>query len=198
MRIIQTIIIFLISINCFCQNSNKKTYYYYQNNEIDKTVFESIDNRKYYTRKIENDSSIIKNIYNHKNIGILDSIKLKQITMFLTKIIGPEFNQEKKTMIHLYRKNNKNIYKDSKYKRYWKWIKNNSDRYQSFLIGTKDSQIEPNKQKHIHFDNYDLLEKLFFQSSQFKINHLLIKPDGEIYIYFGLDDILNVLDWSVD
>lgn len=193
-----TTIIFFISITCFSQDLSKETLYYFQGNQITKTEFESFDNRKIYTRTIENDSSSIEKIYLHKNIGKLDSIQLKQVTMFLTKIIGSEFNQEKKTMIHLYRENDKNIYSDSKYKKYWKWIKNNSKRYQSFLIGTKDSQIEPNKKKHIYLDQYDLIEKLFFQSSDFKINHLLIKPNGEIYIYFGLNDILHVLDWSMD
>lgn len=193
-----TTVLILFSITCFSQNLNKKTYYYFENNEISKTVFESFDNRKFYIKKIKNDTSFIKNVYNHKNIGILDSTHLKQITMFLTKIIGSEFDNTKKTMIHLYRENDKIIYKDSKNKRYWKWIKNNSNNYQSFLIGTKDSKIKSNKKKHIHLDYYNLLEKLFFQNSEFKINHLLIKPDGEIYIYFGLDDILNVLDWSVD
>lgn len=191
-------LIFLISITCFSQNFNKKTYYYFQNNEITKTDFDSLDNRRIYTRIIENDTSIIKNIYLHKNIGKLDSIHLRQITMLLTKIIGSEFNQEKKTILHFYSKNDKNIYRDSKYKKYWKWIKNNSSRYQSFLIGTKDSQIKPNKKKHIYLDQYGLIEKLFFKSSDFEINHLLIKPNGEIYIYFGLNDILHVLDWSVD
>lgn len=100
-------------------------------------------------------------------------------------------------MIHLYR-NNENIYKDSKYKKYWKWIKRSSKQYQSFLIGTKDSQIEPNKKNHIYLDKKNLIEKLFFKSSDFKINHILIKPNGEVYIYFGLNDILHVLDWSVD
>jgi|TARA_B110000259_G_C13849821_1_gene336306 hypothetical protein len=193
-----TTIIFLISITCFSQNFSKKIQYNLKNDKITKAEFESLDNRKIYIRTIENDSSIIKNIYLHKKIGKLDSIQFHQITMFLTKIIGSEFNKEKKTMLHLYRNNDDNIYKDSKYKKYWKWIKNNSNRYQSFLIGTKESQIEPNKKNHIYLDQYNLIEKLFFQSSDFKINHLLIKPNGEIYVYFGLNDILHVLDWSVD
>ncbi|GAA4901271.1 hypothetical protein GCM10023311_28700 [Flaviramulus aquimarinus] len=193
-----TTLIFLISIICFSQNSNKKTYYYFQNNEITKADFKSFDDRKIYTRKIENDSSIVKNIYLHKNTGKLDSVQHQQITMFLTKIIGSEFDQGKKTMIHLYRGNDKKIYKDSKHKKYWKWVKNNSNRYQSFLIGSKGLQIESNKEKHIYLDEYNLLEKLFFQNSNFKINHLLIKPNGKIYIYFGLDDILYALDLSLD
>ena len=192
-----TTLMFLITISCFCQKNNKKTYHYFQNSEISKTDFKSIDIRKIYTRKIENDTSIIKNAYLHKNIGKLDSIHFRQITMFLSKIIGSEFSEEKKTMIHLYRENDKNIYKDSKYKRYWNWIKNNSNQSQSFLIGTKDSKIEPDKNNHIYLDQYNLIEKLFFQNSDFKINHLLIKPNGEVYIYFGMNDILDVLDWSV-
>lgn len=192
------LLIFLISITCFGQNFNKKTLYYFQNNQITKAEFESLDNRKVYTKTIENDSSIIENKYLHKNVGKLDSIQFHQIAMFLKKIIGSEYNQENKTMIHLYSNNDENIHKDSKYKKYWKWIKNNSNRYQSFLIGTKESQIKPNEKNHIYLDEYNLIEKLFFQSSDFKINHLLIKPNGEIYIYFGLNDILQVLDWSVD
>ena len=101
-------------------------------------------------------------------------------------------------MIHLYRKKDDKIYEDSKFKKYWRWIKNNSQRYQAFLIGSKDSQIEEDNEQHIYLDNYNLLESLFFKSSAFEINHLLIKPDGEIYIYYGLTNILDVLDWSVD
>ena len=194
-KVVNTLII-LVSITCFSQNFSKKTQYYFKNNEITKAEFESLDIRKIYTRIIENDSIIIKNTYPHKNIGKLDSIQLHQIRMLLKRIIGSEFNQKKNTMIHLYK--NKNVYKDSKYKKYWKWIKKNSNRYQSFLIGTKDSQIAQNKMNHIYLDRKNLIEKLFFKSSDFKINHLMIKPNGAIYVYFGLNDILQALDWSVD
>lgn len=191
-------ILILISITCFGQNSNKRNLYYFQNNEITKKEFKSLDSRKVYTQKTKNDSLIIENTYLHKNRDKLDSIQHKQITMLLTKIIGSEFKQDKKTILHFYRKNKRNIYKDSKHKKYWKWIKNNSSRYQSFLIGTKDSQIKLDKKNHIYIDEYNLFEKLFFQNSNFEMNHLLIKPNNEIYIYFGLNDILYVLDWSLD
>ena len=193
-----TLLMLLISITCFSQNLNKKKRYYFQNNEITKTEFESLDNNKTYHKRIINDSLIIETKYPHKIIGKLDSVQLKQITMFLQKVIGSEFEKEKKTIIHLYRKNNGNAYNDSKHKRYWKWIKNNSNKYQSFLIGTKNSEIKPIKENHIYIDKYDLLERLFFKISDFETNHLLIKPNGEIYIYFGVEDILTVLDWSVD
>ena len=191
-------LLFLISIVSFSQNSNKKTVYYFQNNEISEKEYEAFDARKIYTTTNATDSSQIKTIYLHKNNGKLDSIQLQQIRMFLTKIIGSDFNQEKRTMIHLYSKNGKSVHDDSKNKKYWKWIKKNSNRYQSFLIGTKDSQIEPNKKNQIYLDQYNLLEKLFFKSSNFNINHLFIKPNGDLYIYFGIDDISRVLDWSVD
>lgn len=192
------IVLLLISITCFSQNAYKETYYYFQNEEITKAKFESFDERKTYKRVVENDSSTTKHIYFHKNVGKLDSIQFNQIQMLLTKIIGPEFKQNKKTILHIYRKGNNHIYADSKYKSYWNWIKNNSNEYQAFLIGSKDSDIKVDKKRHIFVDQYDLLETLFFKNSEFNINHLLIKPTSEIYIYSGIDDILNVLDWSVD
>jgi hypothetical protein len=191
------LLIALISITSYGQNLNKKSRFYFQNNEITKTEFETIDNRKTYTIRTTNDSLTSKTKYLHKNISKLDSIQLRQITMYLKKIIGFEFEQGKNTMIHLYRKNDINVYEDSKHKKYWNWIKK-SKKYQSFLIGTKNSKIKMVNQNHIYIDQLNLIERLFFQTSHFEINHLLIKPTGEIYIYFGMNDILRVLDWSID
>lgn len=100
-------------------------------------------------------------------------------------------------MIHLYRNQNQ-IYEDADNTRYWDWIANNSAKYQSLLIGTKNSKINIDTSKRIYLDNYNVLENLFFSASKFEINHLLLKPNGEVYIFYGIDDILNVLDWSVD
>lgn len=182
----------------FSQSNKKPVYFYFDNQEISKKEFEKLDERKIFIKEIEKDTAIIRNVYLHKNIGKLDSVQHYQINMFLQKIVGEDFSVQKKTMIHLYNKNDAKLYKDSKFKKYWKWIKNNSDRYQAFLIGTKDSQIEEDKKNHIYLDSHNLLKNIFFKNSDFEINHLLIKPNGEIYIYYGLNDILNVLDWSVD
>ena len=198
MKQISILFILFFNLLTFGQKIQKLTYFYFENQQISKQHFEELDSRKIFIKEIENDTSIIKNIHLHKNLAKLDSVQHSQINTFLKKIIGNDFKVNKKTMIHLYRKKDDKIYEDSKFKKYWRWIKNNSQRYQAFLIGSKDSQIEEDKGRHIYLDNYNLLENLFFKSSDFEMNHLLIKPDGEIYIYYGLTNILNVLDWSVD
>ncbi|MFV9550076.1 hypothetical protein [Algibacter sp. PT7-4] len=193
------IIFIFISINSiFGQNSDKEVYYYFEDEKISKSYFETLNKEKIYTKKIENDSIIIQNIYLRKKVKTLDSVKLQQVKMLLTKIIGSDYSPEIKTMIHLYSKNNKKIFEDTKRKHYWRWIKRNSKRYQSFLIATKDFGIITDKKNHIYSDEYNLLENLFFNKSNFKINHLLIKPNGTVYIYFGMNDISSALDWSID
>ncbi|HLT53331.1 MAG TPA: hypothetical protein VKZ97_05560 [Flavobacteriaceae bacterium] len=192
------IIITLVSVNSYSQFLDKPHRYFFQNTEVSRAEFESYKSSKTYTRKVEDDAAITETLYLHKNIGKLDSLQHQQVTMFLSKIIGSDYKPNKKTMIHLYRKEGAQIKKDSKHKKYWKWIKSNSKEYQSFLIGTKNSRINPEPENHIYYDSYDLLEKLFFKNSDFEINHLLIKPNGDLYIYFGLDDILNVLDLSTE
>ena len=198
MKQISILFILFFNLLTFGQKIQKLTYFYFENQQISKQHFEELDSRKIFIKEIENDTSIIKNIHLHKNLAKLDSVQHSQINTFLKKIIGNDYKVNKKTMIHLYRKKDDKIYEDSKFKKYWRWIKNNSQRYQAFLIGSKDSQIEEDNEQHIYLDNYNLLESLFFKSSAFEINHLLIKPDGEIYIYYGLTNILDVLDWSVD
>jgi len=198
MKQIPILFILLFNLITFGQKKQKLTYFYFENQQISRQQFEELDSRKVFIKETENDTSIIKNIHLHKNLAKLDSVQHSQINTFLKKIIGNDFKVNKKTMIHLYKKKDDKIYEDSKFKKYWRWIKNNSQRYQAFLIGSKDSQIEEDNEQHIYLDNYNLLESLFFKSSAFEINHLLIKPDGEIYIYYGLTNILDVLDWSVD
>ena len=198
MKQIPILFILLFNLITFGQKKQKLTYFYFENQQISRQQFEELDSRKVFIKETENDTSIIKNIHLHKNLAKLDSVQHSQINTFLKKIIGDDFKVNKQTMIHLYRKKDDKIYEDSKFKKYWRWIKNNSQRYQAFLIGSKDSQIEEDNEQHIYLDNYNLLESLFFKSSAFEINHLLIKPDGEIYIYYGLTNILDVLDWSVD
>ncbi|HET8810579.1 MAG TPA: hypothetical protein VFM65_10000 [Flavobacteriaceae bacterium] len=180
-----------------CQNSKNVVYVDENNQQMTEDDFESLDERKFYFKIFENDTLTVKKVYPHRKIGALDSIQLQQFKTFLVKTLGNDFNENKKTMIHLYSKND-HIKKDSNYKRYWTWIEDNSDRYQAFLIGTKNSNIKADKENHIYVDSYGLITHLFFRESDFDINHLLLKPNGAIYIYFGKEDILGVLDWSVD
>ncbi|PWH84276.1 hypothetical protein DIS18_07000 [Algibacter marinivivus] len=192
------ILIIFITLVSYSQQNKKPIYFYFENKKISKKQFKSLAKKKVIIKTIENDTAIIKSSYLRKKITKIDSVSHTQINTFLKKIIGKDFNIENKTMIHLYRKNNNKINKDSEYKKYWQWIKRNSHKYQAYLVGTKTSGIEEDKANHIYLDNYNLLENLFFKDSDYEINHLLIKPNREVYIYFGLTDILGVLDSSVD
>ncbi|WP_452225044.1 hypothetical protein [Lacinutrix chionoecetis] len=198
MQNILTIFLILLLSQSALGQKQKNVIYIDSNNEIiTLNEFQSIDKRKIYTSEVKNDTAVITTVHLRKNIGKLDSLEHQQVRMLLSKIIGTEIDENKNIMIHLYSKKDKQIIKDKKYKKYWKWINNNSGLYQSFLIGTKNSGITTNRKKQIFVDDYNLLKKLFFSSSNFEINHLFIKPNGEIYIYYGGEDILDILDWSV-
>lgn len=193
-----SLLILLFSFAAFSQAQDKPTYFYLENEEIDKDQFAKLDERKTYHKEVVTDTAVFVKAYQHRNIGQLDSVQHAQINVFLEKNIGKKYDSNRKNMIHLYAKNDDKIQKDAQFKKYWKWISRNRDRYNSYLIGTKTSQIEADQKNHMYIDSYDLLRNLFFKDSDFDINHLLIKPSGEVYVFFGMDDILGVLDYAAD
>ncbi|MXV38672.1 hypothetical protein GO491_08305 [Flavobacteriaceae bacterium Ap0902] len=193
---ITLLIITISTATLFGQNLNQDTLYYFQNAPITKIQFDLLNPSKTFTKTIKSDSALIQAAYLHKNMGHLNAPQYKQLSETLSNIMDSEFDATKNTLIHLYR-SDEQIYQDAEYKKYWKWIDRNEDSFQSFLIGTKNASVTPDSKRHIYLDENNLIEKLFFKNSDFTINHLLIKPDGEVYIYFGLNDILEVLDLSV-
>ena len=199
MKTLLFLTLILLNLLSFGQINNKKfKYFYFNNNLISEKEYNQLDKRKIYFKDIENDTAIIKKTYLNKKIEILNQDKFIELKLFLKELIGSNFDDKKKTMIHFYSKENLNFLEDSKLKNYWKWINNNSKKYQSFLIATENLQIKNAEKNHIYVVKNNFLQNLFFENSDYKINHLLLKPSGEIYIYYGIDDILNVLDWSVD
>lgn len=196
----KSILLFVLTFFSFLMHgqSKKRIYLNSQSEKITKPEFDAIDSKKFYITTIETDSTVVSMANSYKNIAQLNPTQVNQISMYLEKIIGPTYDKNKSTMIHFYRKNDQNIINDSKHKKYWSWIKTNSNRYQAFLIGAKNSIITENGKLHIFLDDYKLLENLFFSKSEFDVNHILIKPSGQVYIFYGQDDILNILDLSVD
>jgi len=181
--------------NVFSQNKRETIYLDQYDFKISKKQFNSINKKEVYIKKIENDTLITKKIIYRKNIGTLKPKQHEQINQILFKIIGSSFDLKKNTMIHFYNKNSKALKKDLKNRSYWSWIRTNSHRIQAFLIASKESEII--KGKHIFFDTSDLLRKVFFSNNEFNINHLYIKPNGDILIFYGDDDILKILDSSI-
>jgi hypothetical protein len=156
--------------------------------------FRSLDRNKLRISRFENDTIIINEIMFRKIVCRLDSNEHEQINLFLTSTIGSEFDRNKNTIIHVYRDNNDDILKDLKNKIYWKWLKKKSKEYQSFLIGTKMFAVKTFKKRRTYIDKYDFLENLFFRNSISEINHLYIKPNGEVHIYFGEKNLMYVVD----
>jgi len=189
--------VLLIAMTFTANSQTKKIIYLYNKLPITEAEFKSLDERKSYTKVMENDTAIIKSSYPHKVIGKLDSLQHVQINTYLEKIIGKDFDKNKMTIIHLYDQNNEKIANDANHKSYWNYIKKNSKKYQTFLIGTKDSELQNDPKKSIYLDFEDIFKNIFFKDSEFALNHLFIKPNGDIYIYYGIDDILYVLDLSV-
>ena len=192
----------LVSILLFtqfllCQNKKEIIFMNVNDEVITRKEFKSFDKKRSYITEIENDTALIKKVSSRKQLGLLDSVKHRQVKIILSKIIGSEFNGNKNIMIHLYDSNTAKIKDDIENERYWSWIKKNSHKFQSYLIGTKNSKINVDSENHLFLDQYDILKNLFFRNSKFLINHLFIKPNGEVFIYNGEEDILFILDWSV-
>lgn len=181
----------------YSQNAKKVIYLDYDNKVLNKEQYDSFDERVIYTKKTENDTAVIHKVFLRKKVAKLDSIQHYQINMYLEKLIGKDFKSNKNTMIHLYNQNDEKIVNDANHKSYWNYIKKNSKKYQTFLIGTKYSELKNDPKKPIYLDSKDIFKNIFFKDSEFAINHLFIKPNGDIYIYYGIDDILYVLDLSV-
>ena len=124
----------------------------------------------------------------------LNSDELNQVRAFLTKIIGQEFNPTKNTMLHLFEENDQALNNAINNERYWRWIKSNRRRYQAYLIGVKNSNLDKNSIDHVFYDPYNILRNFFFTNSIFKVNHVYLKPNGKVTIYFGSSDTLGALD----
>lgn len=191
------ILICLFNLFSFGQVKKKSQYYFLEFEKISEAEYKNLNVEKFFFKKVENDTSTIQIAYFHKIIRELDSAQLKHVNVFLKGLIGEKFDEKKTSIIHIYN-DKKKLYKDVKYEKYWNFIKNNSEKYQSYLIATNELDIENDKDKNIFKDGKNFLKDMFFQGFDFKINHLSIKPNGEVYVYREIDDILKVLDYTVD
>src|SRR5690554_7875936 len=85
----------------------------------------------------------------------------EQVRLILEKIVGKDIDRNKAIAIHLYKKNDKKLQHDIKYKRYWRSIKRNPNRIEGYLIVSKDSSIKQNPEKDVYIDSYN-----FFRSEE--------------------------------
>lgn len=194
----KNVFIALITLFIASCDSSKIIYFDQNNNEISSDEFNALNKNKVRVYTVEKDTAIIKRAYIlNKYIGQLDSVQQQQVAVSLSKIIGSKFDKNKNTMIHLYSEDSQKLKQDATYRKYWSWIKENSDDEQSYLIVGKNSGVETNEKRHIYKDKDNVIKKMFFSDSSSKMNHLYLKPSGEFYLYYGGADIIHVLDWSI-
>lgn len=198
MKNIVAVLILFLCQSAICQQDKEIIYVDSNNREITKRQVKFIHPSKIYIEETETDTTLIKKVFLRKHLAKLDSAEYARIKAFLAKTIGPGFDENKNTMIHFYGKNNGEIKKAMEYKKYWNWIMINSDDQQAYLFGSKKTGLQTDREKHFYIDPNNTIDKMFFSDSKFENNHVYIKPGGEVYIYYGGDDILAYLDWSLD
>lgn len=126
--------------------------------------------------------------------GKLTQAENEQVRLIIEKIVGKNIDSNKVISIHLYKKYDKKLKHDIKYKRYWKWIKKNPNKIEGYLIVNKDSGIKQNPEKHVFIDSYNFFYNTFFSNSKLDYNHIVFKPDGNYKLYHGNYDNLGVID----
>lgn len=181
---------------CYSQK-NDTTYIDLDGKKVNRIQFDALEQSNIRVVIHDFPFKLTKIAFSKRNVGQLDSIQTSQISMYLQKIIGPEYDKSKKTLLHLYKQNSEQISEASKEKKYWSHYKDRKE-FQAFLLVSKSSGMVKNEKKHVYSDEYGLIENLFFKKSKYDINHLVIKPSGEIYIFYGTSNLSYILDYSLD
>ncbi|WP_417857485.1 hypothetical protein [Xanthomarina gelatinilytica] len=189
------IIFCFVTVNTFGQNASKKVKYADANGVyISEKKFNECLNAGYPIKTIEEDEITVHFLSQNFIEGKFTQTENEQVRLMINKIVGYDIDRNKAMSIHLYKKNDKKLKHDIKYKRYWRWIKKNPNRIEGILIGYKDSGIVPNPEKHVYVDSYNFFYNTFFKKTELDYNHVVIKPDGTYKLYHGNYDILGVLD----
>jgi hypothetical protein len=196
----KSLIIFFIIIcsvpkNVLGQDSNKDVKYADAKGVyISEKKFNECLKAGYPTKTIEEDGITIHFLSQNFIVDKLTQTENEQVRLIIDKIVGKDIDRNKAISIHLYKKNDKKLQHDIKYKRYWRWIKKNPNRIEAFLIGDKNSGITPNPEKHVYIDSYNFFYNTFFNNSELDYNHIIFKPDGTYKLYHGNYDNLGVID----
>jgi len=193
------IILFLISFcfvptNTFGQNAKKVKYADAKGVYISEKKFNECLIAGYPTQTIVEDGITVHFLSQNFIVGQLTQVENEQVRLMIEKIVGYDIDRNKAIGIHLYKKNDKKLQHDIKYKRYWRWIKKNPKSIEGFLIGYKNSGIVPDPGKHVYVDTYNFFYNTFFNISELDYNHVVFKQDGTFKLYHGNYDILGAID----
>lgn len=193
-KFISILITLLVSFSLLSQNNVKKTIYLFNNKEITQSEFNKLNLNKFFIKETEFDSIIVKDIRLNKILVNLNDKEKESFFKFIEKNTNKKFNKQKQTLIHFYSLKERIPKNDPNFRSYKNWLQDNSSKYQSYIF------LKPNSEKNrkrIFIDKDNFIENLFFSKSPFDINHIFINSKQEIYVYYGIEDLLFVLDWSV-
>jgi len=193
-------IIFAISaclFSTFCHSQKDTVYTDLEGKKISQKEFYKLDDTNISIKIHDFTTPIVKSAYSVRRVRQLDSTQLFQINMYLEKVIGSKYNKTKINVIHHFRSSGNEIKEACNDKDYWLRLKTVlKQKYSSYIFGEKNSGVIKNSKKHIYIDEYNLIENIFFKKSDYNINHIVLKPSGEVSVFYGTSDLLYVLDSS--
>jgi hypothetical protein len=191
------IFIFCFTAVLTAQTKRDTTLYKYGNIYMQEAMFNKLNPYKVYVIDFVTDSTVTKEAFS-RNVEVeLDSLQFIQIKTHIAKLTSQKYNPNKTAIFHLFSGDTNEANKIFHNERYWNFQEEHNFPVQSFILSEKDVALKDEPSNFFYLDERQFLEKLFFKNSIFNINHLIIKPDGNMLLIYGIQDIGYPLDIAV-
>ena len=131
---------------------------------------------------------------NNISHGKLDNTQKTQVLSLLDKISNSKINRKGKIVLHFFKNETSDLKSTIENKKYWKWVRKNTNAITSLVLIDKDLDIKTNPEKNIFKDEYDIVNRIFLKHSDYSTNHIILHQDGSFNIIYGKYDIIRILD----
>lgn len=188
---IQILLFLLLFLNGYAQK--KKTVYINADSIIiTKKEYKAANNNLFSKEKVTTDSLITNRLKSKRAYGFIIAEYKKLLFSILDKLSNETTDRNSKIFIHNFSNLKKPLKKAEKNKCYWDYLNANQKKYTSFLITSLPSL--KTKKNRTFYDEKKIIQQLFFSFSDYEINHVIIKPNGEFTIYYGDYNMCYILD----
>lgn len=188
---IQILLFLLLFLNGYAQK--KKTVYINADSIIiTKKEYKAANNNLFSKEKVTTDSLITNRLKSKRAYGFINAEYKKLLFSILDKLSNETTDRNSKIFIHNFSNLKKPLKKAKKNKCYWDYLNANQKKYTSFLITSLPSL--KTKKNRTFYDEKKIIQQLFFSFSDYEINHVIIKPNGEFTIYYGDYNMCYILD----
>jgi len=182
----------------FAQKDNKKVIYQdLEGEKICKRRFKKRLDAASFVQTRETENVIIKQLQPRIIEGQLTAIAQGSISKMVTAIetiLQQKIDPDKNLLLHYYKQNDDIFKKDVTDALYLGFMDKHASEFASFLIGSKDSGISQDKEKHVFIDETNYLESTIFSEPNIQLYHLLIRPNGSYKLYYGEFDIVYTIN----